>query len=167
MFAQPSLDDQAPLVLRLRRAAYRVAYRVLQLAAIVRAPRGQGAKALLVCDGELLLVLHTYGPNRWELPGGGVRRREQPLAALMRELNEELGVNAPAATALAVVDGPGRRSRHRTHLYRVDVSSKVLRPDPVEIAEVRWCDAAALPPALGSMVAQALALSGLARAAER
>jgi 8-oxo-dGTP pyrophosphatase MutT (NUDIX family) len=167
MFAQPTPDNQAPLVLRLRRAAYRVAYRVLQLAATVRAPRGQGVKALLVCDGELLLVHHTYGPNRWELPGGGVRRREQPLAALMRELNEELGVSAPAATALAVVNGPGRMGRHRTHLYRVDVSSKVLRPDPVEIAEVRWCDAGALPAVLGSTVAQALALSGLAPAAGR
>jgi 8-oxo-dGTP pyrophosphatase MutT (NUDIX family) len=167
MFARVSTCDQAPLVLRARRAAYRVAYRLLWLTAFVRAPRGQGAKAALVCDGELLLVRHTYGPKRWELPGGGVRRREAPDAALRRELDEELGLGAAGATALAVIHGPGRMQRHRTHLYRVDVASNHLTPDPVEIAEARWCDPAALPRPLGSMVAQAVGLAGLAPPGER
>jgi 8-oxo-dGTP pyrophosphatase MutT (NUDIX family) len=143
-----------------------VAYRLLWLVAFVRAPRGQGVKAVLVCGGDLLLVRHTYGPRRWELPGGGVRRREEPLAALRRELDEELGLPAAAATALAVIHGPGRMRRHRTHLYRVDVASKQVTPDPVEIAEARWCDPAALPPTLGPMVAQAMGLAGVARPAE-
>jgi 8-oxo-dGTP pyrophosphatase MutT (NUDIX family) len=144
-----------------------VAYRLLWLTAFVRAPRGQGVKAALVCDGELLLVRHTYGPQRWELPGGGVRRREEPAAALRRELDEELGLRAAGATPLAVIRGPGRMRRHRTHLYRVDVAAKQIVPDPVEIAEARWCDPAALPRPLGSMVAQALGLAGLTRPTQR
>jgi 8-oxo-dGTP pyrophosphatase MutT (NUDIX family) len=165
MFAQPPTCDQAPLVLRLRRRAYRVAYRLLQLAAFAWPPRGQGAKAALVCDGQLLLVHHTYGPARWELPGGGVRRGEEPLAALRRELAEELGLSVADAIALAVIHGPGRNSRHRTHLYRVDVGSKHVQPDLVEIAEARWWDPGALPPRLGSMVGEALTLAGLAQPA--
>jgi len=57
--------------------------------------------------------------------------------------------------------------RHRTHLYRVDVAAKQIVPDPVEIAEARWCDPAALPRPLGSMVAQALGLAGLTRPTQR
>jgi 8-oxo-dGTP pyrophosphatase MutT (NUDIX family) len=157
------LGRQALLVIRLRRAAYRVAYRLLWLAAFVRPPRGRGAKAALVCDGEVLLVRHSYGPDRWDLPGGGVRRREDPLAALRRELAEELGLTGVDPVPLGVRAGPGRFGRHSTHLYRVDLDSQSVRPDPVEIAEARWWDPAAPPAALGSMVRQALKLAGLSR----
>jgi 8-oxo-dGTP pyrophosphatase MutT (NUDIX family) len=160
-FAQRRTDRQAPRMLRLRRAGYRVAYRLLWLAALVRRPRGQGAKAALVCDGEVLLVRHSYGPTRWELPGGGVRHGEDPLAALRRELGEELGVSIASVTPLAIRPGPGRYRRHRTHLYRVDLSSQVVHPDAVEILEARWCDPAAPPSPVGSMVRDALRLAGL------
>jgi len=152
-------------VLRLRRLAYRIAFRLLWLAAFVRPPRGQGAKAVLVCGGEVLLVRHSYGPNRWELPGGGVRRREEPAAALRRELREELGLDAlPDPVELGFHHGPGRFRRHRTHLYRVELPSRALRPDPVEIVEARWCDPAAIAEPLAAPVREALRAAGLAAA---
>ena len=143
-------------MLRLRRAAYRLAYRLLSVAALVWPPRGQGAKGLLVCDGEVLLVRHTYGPRRWELPGGGVKRGEEPLAALRRELDEELGLEVSSAAAMATQYGPGRRHRHRTHVYRVDLPAREVRADPVEIAEARWCDPVSPPSPLGPKVAEVL-----------
>jgi len=141
----------------LRRVGYRLAYRLLALAALVWSPRGEGAKAALVCGGELLLVRHTYGPDRWELPGGGVRRREEPLAALRRELREELGIEVAQATLICTEIGRGRLRHHRTHLFGVEIDDPRLRPDPVEIAELRWFDPAAPPPRLGAMVRRALA----------
>lgn len=141
----------------LRRGAYRLAFVALSLAAIVRAPRGSGAKALVVCDGRVLLVRHSYGPRRWELPGGGARRREHPHEALRRELREELGLEVDNAVAITTRRGPGRRDRHVTHLFRVELASPELRVDPVEIVEARWFDPAAPPRPLGWMVPEALA----------
>ena len=144
-------------MLSLRRALYRLAYHLLRTIALVRPPRGAGAKAAVVCGEEVLLVKHTYGPARWELPGGGMRRGEDPLHALHRELAEELGISFEHASLITTRPGPGRMHRHLTHLYRVDISEPRLRPDEVEIAELRWCDPAHPPAPVGSMVSIALA----------
>jgi 8-oxo-dGTP pyrophosphatase MutT (NUDIX family) len=42
--------------------------------------------------GDVLLLKHSYGPDVWSLPGGGLGRGEDPLAAARREVREELGI---------------------------------------------------------------------------
>ncbi|MEU9312408.1 (deoxy)nucleoside triphosphate pyrophosphohydrolase [Streptomyces sp. NPDC048256] len=53
--------------------------------------------AALLDAGRLLAARRSAPPElagRWELPGGKVERGEAPEAALVRELREELGVEA-------------------------------------------------------------------------
>ena len=147
-------------MLRIRRGAYRLAFRALWLSALIRRPRGQGAKALLVYDGQVLLVRHTYGPDQWELPGGRVRRGEDPLDALRRELAEELGITIDTASKLDTQPGAGRQRLRQTHIYRVRVSTRTVHVDPVEIREARWCDPMAPPTPLGWLVDETLAKLG-------
>ena len=144
----------------LKRKTYRVVYRWLWALSFVRRPRGRGVKALLVNDGDVLLVLHTYGPREWELPGGGARRGEDAFGALRRELREELAVEVADATLLSESGGPGRYAAVRVSYFRVDVDERAVARDTIEIAEVAWFDPRRLPDPLGWHAANALARHG-------
>ena len=54
------------------------------------------AAALIDVDGRVLLSQRPEGKNMaglWEFPGGKIDPGETPEAALIRELNEELGID--------------------------------------------------------------------------
>ena len=81
----------------------RAHHRLVQTAILAygRRSRGmtRGVRALLVAEGRVLLVRHTYAPG-WYLPGGGVERGESAGEALIREVREEAGVRLTAAPRL-------------------------------------------------------------------
>jgi ADP-ribose pyrophosphatase YjhB (NUDIX family) len=119
-------------------------------------------KGVLSHGGEVLLVRHTYGPREWELPGGGLRRRESAHDGIDRELREELGVQIGKATELGQFNGRRQFAHVRVSLFAAELPSRELSIDPVEIAEVAWFDPADPPLPLGWF-----ATEGLARAAKR
>ncbi len=61
-----------------------------------------GAGALFFdMAGRFLLVRPTYKPT-WEIPGGSVEADESPLAAVGREVEEELGLVVPIGRLLSI-----------------------------------------------------------------
>ena len=58
----------------------------------LRGKRGRGALAVpLTPEGRIVLIRLTYAAG-WRLPGGGIRRGEDPQTAALRELSEEIGM---------------------------------------------------------------------------
>lgn len=60
--------------------------------------------ALIVQDGKILVcqrTRHQTMPLKWEFPGGKIEEGEQPVNALERELEEELGVKASIGNEIA------------------------------------------------------------------
>ena len=58
------------------------------------------AAALIDIDGRVLLAQRPEGKamaGLWEFPGGKIEAGETPEAALIRELDEELGINTVAS----------------------------------------------------------------------
>ena len=78
--------------------------------------------ALLRWRGRLLLCRHEkLGKDVWLLPGGGVHSGETLMAALDRELAEEVGIDAPPFEGpIAIVDSIAPRrsfvSKHVIHI---------------------------------------------------
>jgi len=58
-----------------------------------------GVRAMLLEEGRVLLVKHTYLPG-WYLPGGGVEAGETFADALSREIAEEAGAKLTAEPQL-------------------------------------------------------------------
>ena len=60
----------------------------------VTRPRAYGVHAVaFAASGKVILVRHSYARG-WRLPGGGIKRGEQPAEAILRELEEEIGLRS-------------------------------------------------------------------------
>ena len=72
-------------------------------------PARLGANAIITCNGKLLLEKRRDS-DTWGLVGGGVKKSETELQAIVREVYEELGIRIPKERfkKLAVYGEPGR-----------------------------------------------------------
>jgi 8-oxo-dGTP pyrophosphatase MutT (NUDIX family) len=125
------------LPLGLQRLAYRTAYRLLRLWWLVRRSSGRGAGIALWHGGRLLLVRTSYR-STLDLPGGGVEHGEEVMAAALRELREETGIDLPA-TALGAPVTLRFRHEHRPIVSTV-YAARIDQPmQPViDRAEIVW-----------------------------
>ncbi len=87
-----------------------------------------GVRALLIADGRIVLVKHSYLPG-WYLPGGGVEGGESFGEALAREIREEAG---------ARLTGPPQ-------LFGLYRNSEASRRDHVAVFVCRQWEQAAKP----------------------
>lgn len=139
---EPPATNTAPAWKRLLHRGLLALWRVLPdglrpLALRLGTTRVSVGVCALVQDarGRLLLTHHTYREQPWGLPGGFIGRREQPGAALARELREELGVAAiigPLVYAETWLPG-----QHMT-LYYAATLRGVPTPDDIEVDGFRF-----------------------------
>ena len=153
-----------PVTLRLRRLGYRLAYRILQVFWFVRRPRKEGVKCLVTCRDRVLLVRHTYGSRAWDIPGGAIKRGEEPLSAAHREMEEELGLDGVDWAEIGQVEGNVNHRRDIIYCFRAEMCEPSLTIDHGELAVVDWFARSALPddlaPYVGSVMARAPAIGG-------
>jgi 8-oxo-dGTP pyrophosphatase MutT (NUDIX family) len=131
----------------LKKLLLRTAHRLV-LQPLHRQMRGMtlGTRTVVIGDnGHVLLVRHTYAPG-WLLPGGGVERGETIDQACVREVREEAAIIAeedPHLHGMFLNDQqfPGD---HLACFVLRRFRAEVFRPN-AEIAEIRFCDAGALP----------------------
>ena len=97
--------------------------------------------------GRILVGQRRRGdrhPLKWEFPGGKVERGESPRQALVRELREELQIEAQVGRELARYehDYP---SGSRVHLLFFAVRRFSGEPKPHVFEQIRWMDLRSLP----------------------
>ncbi len=103
------------------------------------APRRRGAVAVILRDGRFLVIRRSQSvvaPGRLCFPGGGIEGDESEEQALVRELQEELGV----------IVRPVRRVWQSVTPWRVELAwwlaeldrAAPLIPNPAEVEEAYW-----------------------------
>ncbi|MEW2294507.1 (deoxy)nucleoside triphosphate pyrophosphohydrolase [Streptomyces sp. NPDC006743] len=96
--------------------------------------------AALLDGGRLLAARRSAPPElagRWELPGGKVEPGELPEAALVRELREELGVDAE--TVAPVPGAWPLRPPYELRVWTARLRPGSAAPEPLEDHdELRW-----------------------------
>ena len=68
----------------------RLVYLAYQVYSFIFRPLTLGVRIMMMQDGKVLLVRHTYLEG-WFMPGGGVKRNETLDQAARREAHEEVG----------------------------------------------------------------------------
>lgn len=107
--------------------------------------------ACIVDDEERVLLMHRMTPpfdGLWIMPGGKIEHGEAIVAALQREVREEVGIEIRVDSLIDVYEhvGVGSEQDHFVILYyRAVPLSRRLRPDGIECREAIWCPAAMLP----------------------
>ncbi len=103
------------------------------------------AALILREDGHALLVRKRGSPVFMQ-PGGKIEPGEQPVAALLRELHEELGLVLVAGRVLPLGHFAAPAANEPGHHVEADVFLVIGAADAApaaEIAEIRWVDPAA------------------------
>ncbi len=104
--------------------------------------------AALITKNDQILACqrtrHQFMPLKWEFPGGKIEEGEQPRAALRRELEEELGIEATIGNEVARIHhvypsgGAVELRFFEVHNYLGEVENRIFR-------EIRWVDRDELP----------------------
>lgn len=95
--------------------------------------------------GEVLLA-RSHGSDEWALIGGGLEPGEEPAAALLREIREELGVEAEISQLVGAYGGEsmfitypnGDRCAYVTTAYACRLVSATFTIEEDELREVAW-----------------------------
>ena len=103
------------------------------------------AAALLTDAAGRLLLVRKRGTLAFMQPGGKIEPQEDPVAALVRELGEELGLAVPASALRPVgrFTAPAANEPGFTVEAELFAITTTARPVPAaEIEEIRWVEPA-------------------------
>jgi 8-oxo-dGTP pyrophosphatase MutT (NUDIX family) len=149
------------LSVRARRLFYRLAAMLLHVIRPLVPIDWGGVKCVLTDGDQVLLVRHTYGSRRWDLPGGGRHRGERSIDAARREMHEELGIEIDDWRPLGELRARAERHRQTIDVYGAELSSPALRLDLGELEVAAWFARDRLPLDTAKFVTPILTGAGL------
>jgi ADP-ribose pyrophosphatase YjhB (NUDIX family) len=133
-------------------------YPLLRLYWRVLRPEVLGVRCLVEHEGRVLLIRNPYGPMKWDLPGGGVRRGEESQRAASREVREEVGVTLSGLRLLGRYTGTEYYDRDTVVCFYARADSPALRPRRAEVYEEGWFELGHLPQPLSREVERVIEL---------
>jgi ADP-ribose pyrophosphatase YjhB (NUDIX family) len=104
-----------------------------------------GVSTAVFRDGRVLLAQRAVGAlaGLWSLPGGRVEFGEKLAEAALRELDEEVGVEAEIVDFAGVVEVLPRKEGAQFHFVVIAFAANWVSGEPQtgpEAADIRWAD---------------------------
>ncbi|UPT74279.1 MAG: NUDIX domain-containing protein [Elusimicrobiota bacterium] len=110
----------------------------------MREAKEYAAGGIVEKNGKVLLVQVTNleGKVVWSFPKGHLEKKETPLKAALREVEEETGWKCRSIGPLALIryrfNRNGRPVAKKVRWYRMEPIEKTGKPDAVEIMKTKW-----------------------------
>jgi 8-oxo-dGTP diphosphatase len=95
-------------------------------------------------EGRFLLVRHTYAGKRWALVGGMLEPGESPQEALVREVREEIGLDAEVGPLVGVYTLVPEPVGYR-FVFECGIEGAPSIADAAELGDLGWFTLDALP----------------------
>lgn len=98
-------------------------------------------RVIIAHKEQILLVQPRLSDRVWDLPGGGVHKRERDKTAACRELKEELGISSSTAQLYPIgsLDYTNRKITNKLIVYKLSLTKKpTLSLQKLEIRKAQW-----------------------------
>ena len=104
-------------------------------------------KVVISCAGKILLVRGLGDNEPFDLPGGHLHQDELPQMAIVREVQEELGISITVGDIFYSNQffHPGPQKQTLMLVYKASVDDETIAFDPMELSEVVWVTEEELP----------------------
>lgn len=105
--------------------------------------RSTRTRILLIHDNRLLIVKNWLSSGHWSLPGGGIKKGEDPGIGAVRELYEETAINISATDLTPIGQGFTKQNGigFNFYAYFIKLDKEVIaKRELIEVAEMRWED---------------------------
>jgi NADH pyrophosphatase NudC (nudix superfamily) len=122
-------------------------------------PTTQGVRCLIVNDDKVLLIRHTYGNTLKTTVGGGLNKGESHAQAVLREVQEEIGIVLRDVTAVGTVLYTEEFKRDTITVFLAETKTTELILDKSEIKEADWYPLHDLPEDTSPLLNQFLDLA--------
>lgn len=102
-----------------------------------------GVLAIVLKNRRILLLRHSYHHYSWGLPGGLLKRGENPNEAIVREIEEEIGIKVRVEKLLKITNY--QEWPRLEILFLCQIVNGKIKVDRNEVEEARFFELNSLP----------------------
>ena len=121
-------------------------------------PKTSGVKCVIEHSGKILFIRNNYGKKKWNFPGGGIRKNEDPRDAVKREVKEETGLDIYDIKFLGNFVSELEYKRDKVYCFSAKTNIDKLNLHKYEIIEGDWFFSKEIPEPLGVVAGRIIKL---------